>query len=194
MQRRTIRLCPTDPANSLDLIRRGQGDDAGDVRETTGLSRMTVSQRLDALLAAGMVVDGEMGEATGGRRRRVLVLNHAHSRAPRLRSTPPTPGSRATDLGGQALADTEIDVPVATGPSTVLDQIAAASSALLDKCELSPADLCGAGLSLPGPVDPASGTSKFPAGDASPRGRAPASTSLVSPVLTVNDAVGVVDG
>ena len=112
---------PNGPGDILDLIRRGQATTRGDIRETTGLSRMTVSQRLDALLAAGMVVDGETGEATGGRRRRVLVFNHAHSRV--LAAAVDTTHTRiaVTDLGGQVLADTEIDVPVATGPSTVLE-------------------------------------------------------------------------
>ena len=67
-----------------------------------------------------------------------------------------------TDLGGAVLADTEIDVPVQAGPSVVLDQIATAMSALLDKEDLGSHDICGLGLSLPGPVDPESGRPSQP--------------------------------
>jgi predicted NBD/HSP70 family sugar kinase len=192
MPRRTIRPVPNGPGDVLDLIRRGQATTRGDVLESTGLSRMTVSQRVDALLAAGMVVDGETGEATGGRRRRILVFNSAHSRV--LAAAVDTTHTRiaVTDLGGRLLADTEIDVPVTTGPSTVLDQIVAASGALLDKCDLSPAHLCGAGLSLPGPVDPASGRPSqppiLPGWDAYPVAEHLQSTLPGVPVLTVNDA------
>ena len=153
---------PTGPGDILELIRRGRATTRGDVLEATGLSRMTVKQRLDALLAAGMVVDGETGAATGGRRRRTLFFNNAHARV--LVAAVDTTHTRiaVTDLGGQVLADTEIHVPVASGPPDVLDQITSAVDVLLDKGGLTAADLCGAGLSLPGPIDPASGRPSQP--------------------------------
>src|SRR5688572_25006387 len=105
---------------------------------------MTVAQRLDALLAAQMVVEGETGEATGGRRRRSLAFNTSQSHV--LVAAVDTTHTRiaVTDLGGLVVADTEIDVPVESGPSVVLDQIATAMSALLDKHDVDVADLCGA--------------------------------------------------
>ena len=148
---------PTGPGDVLDLIRHGRATTRGDVLEVTGLSRMTVAQRLDALLGAGMVVEGETGEATGGRRRRSLAFNTSQSRV--LAAAVDTTHTRIAvpDLGGTVLADTEIDVTVEAGPSEVLDRIASGMAALLTDHGLTPADLCGAGLSLPGPVDPESG-------------------------------------
>ncbi len=156
------RAVPTGPGDILDLIRHGRATTRGDVLEVTGLSRMTVAQRLDALLAAGMIVEGETGEATGGRRRRSLVFNSAQSWV--LAAAVDTTHTRlaVTDLHGTVLGDTEIDVAVDSGPSVVLDRIAAAMEVLLDEHDLSPADLCGAGLSLPGPVDPDSGRPSQP--------------------------------
>ena len=104
---------PTGPGDILDLIRHGRATTRGDVLEVTGLSRMTVAQRLDALLAAGMIVEGETGEATGGRRRRSLAFNTSQSRV--LAAAVDTTHTRIaiTDLGGTVQADTEIDVAVA---------------------------------------------------------------------------------
>ena len=67
MRNRYTQAVPNGPGDILELIRHGRATTRGDVLELTGLSRMTVAQRLDALLAAGMVVEGETGEATGGR-------------------------------------------------------------------------------------------------------------------------------
>ena len=66
-----------------------------------------------------------------------------------------------TDLGGAVHGRDEIVVPVDAGPSVVLDRIASAMGALRDKLSLGP-DSCGAGLSLPGPVDPVSGRPSQP--------------------------------
>src|SRR4051795_12700407 len=109
------------PGDVLDLIRHGRATTRGDVLEATGLSRMTVAQRLDALLDAGMIVEGETGEATGGRRRRSLVFNSAQSWV--LAAAVDTTHTRiaVTDLRGTVLGDNEIDVPVEAGPSAVLD-------------------------------------------------------------------------
>jgi predicted NBD/HSP70 family sugar kinase len=183
---------PTGPGDILELIRHGRATTRGDVLEMTGLSRMTVSQRLDALLGAGMIVEGETGEATGGRRRRSLVFNTAQSWV--LAAAVDTTHTRlaVTDLGGTVLGDTEIEVPVEAGPSVVLDQIATAMGALLDKHDLVAANICGAGLSLPGPVDPDSGRPSqppiLPGWDAYPVAEHLQGTLPGVPVLTANDA------
>ena len=189
---RYTQAVPNGPGDILDLIRHGRATTRGDVLEQTGLSRMTVAQRLDALLAAGMVVEGETGEATGGRRRRSLAFNSAQSRV--VAAAVDTTHTRiaVTDLRGSVLGDTEIDVPVAAGPSVVLDQIAAGLTTLLEKHDLTPADLCGAGLSLPGPIDPVSGRPSqppiLPGWDAYPVAEHLQSALPGVPVLTANDA------
>src|SRR4249919_2275534 len=75
-----VRPVPTGPGDILELIRHGRASTRGDVLEATGLSRMTVAQRLDALLGAAMIVEGDTTEATGGRRRRSLTFNTSQSR------------------------------------------------------------------------------------------------------------------
>jgi predicted NBD/HSP70 family sugar kinase len=187
---------PTGPGDVLELIRDGRALTRGDVRELTGLSRMTVAQRLDALLDAGIIVEGDTTEATGGRRRRSLMFNTSQSRA--LVAAVDTTHTRIalTDLGGTVLAHDEIDAPVSQGPVVVLDQIAAAMTGLLDRADVRAGDLCGAAISLPGPIDPESGRPSqppiLPGWDAYPVAEH-LQTALPGdcerlPVLTANDA------
>jgi predicted NBD/HSP70 family sugar kinase len=183
---------PTGPGDVLDLIRHRRASTRGDVLEVTGLSRMTIAQRLDALLAAGLIVEGETNEATGGRRRRSLVFNTEQSRV--LVAAVDTTHTRIglTDLGGVVLAEDQIDVPVEAGPSEVLDRIALAMDALLRKHDVTPDGLCGVGLSLPGPVDPETGRPSqppiLPGWDAYPVAEHLQAGLPGVPVLTANDA------
>ena len=183
---------PTGPGDILDLIRHGRASTRGDVLEATGLSRMTVAQRLDALLAAAMIVEGDTTEATGGRRRRSLAFNTSQSRV--LVAAVDTTHTRIaiTDLGGTVLAEDHIEVAVEAGPSEVLDRIAAALAVLIGKHDLTPDGLCGVGLSLPGPVDPDSGRPSqppiLPGWDAYPVAEHLQAGLPGVPVLTANDA------
>jgi predicted NBD/HSP70 family sugar kinase len=183
---------PTGPGDVLDLIRHGQVSTRGEVLEATGLSRMTVAQRLDSLLAAGMIVEGETTVATGGRRRRRLMFNTSQSRAVAVSVDTTHTRIALTDLGGAVDAQDEIDVSVKAGPSEVLDRIATNMASLLDKQELGAEHLCGLGLSLPGPVDPESGRPSqppiLPGWDAYPVAEHLQAGLPGVPVLTANDA------
>lgn len=183
---------PSGPGDVLHLIRHGRATTRGDVLEATGLSRVTISQRLDALLAAGMIVEGEHSEATGGRRRRSLAFNTSQSHV--LVAAIDTTHTRiaVTDLGGAVLVEDSIDVAVSAGPSEVLDRIVLAMGAVLGKRDLEPDDLCGLGLSLPAPVDPVSGRPSqppmLPGWDAYPVAEHLHPALPGVPVLTANDA------
>ena len=106
---------PSGPGDVLDLIRQGRATTRGDVLEATGLSRVTISQRLDALLAAGMIVEGETSEATGGRRRRSLAFNTSQSHVLVVAIDTTHTRIAVTDLGGAVLVEDSIDVPAYSG-------------------------------------------------------------------------------
>jgi predicted NBD/HSP70 family sugar kinase len=180
------------PGDVLHLIRHGRATTRGDVLEATGLSRMTISQRLDTLLAAGMIVEGPTAEATGGRRRRSLSFNTSQSHVLVVAVDTTHARIAVTDLGGAVLVEDSIDVPVSAGPSEVLDRVVVTMRAVLGKQGLDADDLCGLGLSLPGPVDPVSGRPSqppmLPGWDAYPVGEHLESALPGVPVLTANDA------
>ena len=97
-----------------------------------------------------------------------------------------------TDLGGSVLVEDSIDVPVTAG----LPRCSTGSSwrwaPLLGKQGLAANDLCGLGVSLPGPVDPASGRPSqppmLPGWDAYPIAEHLQPAVPDVPVVTANDA------
>lgn len=183
---------PTGPGDVLDLIRHRRATTRGDVLEATGLSRMTISQRLDALLAAAMIVERPTSAATGGRRPRSLAFNTSQSHVLVVAIDTTHTRIAVTDLGGTVLVEDSLDVPVSAGPSEVLDRIVLAMLAVLGKQGLDADDLCGLGLSLPGPVDPVSGRPSqppmLPGWDAYPVAEHLQAALPGVPVLTANDA------
>ncbi|NPD06971.1 ROK family transcriptional regulator [Nocardioides sp. zg-1308] len=179
------------PGDILELIRHREMT-RGDVLEATGMSRMTLTQRLDALFGAGLIIEGSTTGATGGRRRRSLAFNTAQSHV--LVASIETTHARiaVADLGGTVLDEVSLDVAVADGPSHVLDRIATGMTELMAALGVARSALCGIGLSLPGPVDPETGRPSqppiLPGWDAYPISEHLQSALPGVPVLTANDA------
>ncbi|GAA2725342.1 ROK family transcriptional regulator [Cellulomonas aerilata] len=146
---------PSGPGDVFELIRHGRARTRGDLLGLTGLSRMTVAQRVDVLLAAGLIREAGSERASGGRRPARLELDVTHSVV--ISATVDTTHSRTalTDLSGRILADRQLDVAVEDGPEAVLSGIAGAARDLLDGQGLPAARVSGFGISVPGPVDPA---------------------------------------
>src|SRR4051794_26738340 len=121
---------PSGPGDVLEWICHGRATTRGDVLEATGLSRMTISQRLDALLSAGMIVEGQTSEATGGRRRRSLAFNTSQSHVLVVAIDTTHTRIAVTDLSGAVLVEDSIDVPGSAGPPPVLHRIVLARGAV----------------------------------------------------------------
>ena len=131
------------PGEVFELIRHGRARTRGDVLEVTGLSRMTVAQRVDALLTAGLVVEGSVAASTGGRRPRQLRVNVRHAFV--LVATVDTTHTRValTDLAGRVLAEEHLDVAVADGPSSTLDALGECARLLVARQDAGAGSLCG---------------------------------------------------
>lgn len=183
---------PTGPGDVLAMIRDGQASTRGEVLDLTGLSRMTVAQRIDALLASGLIVEGHRTAPTGGRRPRSLQFNASHARV--LAATVDTTHTRVAlcGLDGRVLADHHMDVMVDSGPTRTLDAIGEAATRLLDTTGTDRASVCGIGISVPGPVDPMTGRPSqppiMPGWDAFPVLDHVQAALPSIPVLTANDA------
>lgn len=145
---------PPGPGEVLDLIRRGRATTRGDVREVTGLSRMTVAQRIDALLAARLIVEDGTGPATGGRRPRRLRFNVDHSTVITASVETTHTMTAVTDLAGRVMVRDRIATDVSDGPEATLHAIERSVRALLDGLGTSAPAPGGLGISLPGPIDP----------------------------------------
>ncbi len=142
------------PGEVLDLIRERRAFTRGDVLDVTGMSRMTVATRIDALLDAGLIVESGTEKVTSGRPSRRLEFNtaHAHVIAANVDTTHTTVA--LTDLAGRVTAEERIEVAVADGPDATLNAIAEHAKRLLSHAGIRREDVAAIALSIPGPVDP----------------------------------------
>jgi len=142
------------PGDVLHLIRSGKARTRGDIQEETGMSRMTVAQRVDALLKAELIREAGTARPSGGRRPTDLAFNLQHSCT--ISAAVETTSSRValTDLSGAIIADENLDIAVDDGPEKVLHAITEAGQELLRRSNTPITKLSGMGISIPGPVDP----------------------------------------
>jgi predicted NBD/HSP70 family sugar kinase len=151
------------PGDVLHLIRSGRARTRGELGEVTGLARSTVSQRIDALKAAGLVVElNEVAPSTGGRPPALLGFNAnaglvlaadlgaTHSRV------------SASNLMAEAIAETTAEIDINLGPEEVLSWLDRTFRSLLAEIGRPLADVRGVGIGLPGPVDFANGMAVNP--------------------------------
>jgi predicted NBD/HSP70 family sugar kinase len=141
----------------LQLVRSGQATTRADLAAMTGLARSTVAQRVDALLARGLLVSRGDSPSTGGRPATLLAFNDGagvvlcgdlgatHSRV------------AVTDLGGTVLAQTRHEIAIAEGPEVVLGWLEVTFDGLLDQIGRGHDAVRGVGVGLPGPVEFATG-------------------------------------
>ncbi|MFI9588946.1 ROK family transcriptional regulator [Nonomuraea sp. NPDC052265] len=141
----------------LQLIRDGSCRTRKDLIEFTGLSRSTITDRVDRLIAAGYLHESGIGASGGGRppsvldvdaaRRLVLVadLGATHARV------------ALTDLAARPLAEERAEMRIDRGPEAVLTWVREAFQRMLDRSGRPAGDVCGIGLDLPGSVDHTNG-------------------------------------
>ncbi len=141
----------------LALLRDGTPRTRPELVEVTGLARSTVTQRLDALLASGLVRAVGEGASTGGRppvrfafdpRARLVLAADLDVTSARL---------AVTDMAGEVLALVEEDCDITAGPEVVLDRVCALGEQLLAEVRGPRPSLLGIGIGLPGPVEHATG-------------------------------------
>ncbi|WP_160050801.1 MULTISPECIES: ROK family transcriptional regulator [unclassified Nocardiopsis] len=160
-----LTVAPTTPPGAgtlLRLLRDGRPRTRSELASVTGLARSTVTQRVDALLASGLI--GPAGEAvsTGGRppttfcfRPDARVVLGADLGATHARLA-------LTDMSGSVLAEERADLEIALGPEAVLDWVADRGRGLLAGAGRGADELLGLGIGLPGPVQHSTGRAVNP--------------------------------
>lgn len=144
------------PGELLALFRRRSPLTRADVMLLTGLSRSTVTQRIDLLSEAGLLVERGPDVVPGrgrGRPAGSFAFNVDHGvllvcdiGATALRAS-------VCDLSGRILADEPLDSSVTDGPEAVLARVDPLFAGLLARVGRVAADVQGIALSVPGPVD-----------------------------------------
>jgi predicted NBD/HSP70 family sugar kinase len=178
------------PGDVLELIREHRALTRGDVLTLTGLSRMTVSGRIDALLDAELIIERGTERVTGGRPSRRLEFNPAHATVVAASVDTTHSTVALTDLAGHVRAERRVDVAVSDGPRPTLDAITDTAQSLL-AATAGVSRVAAIGISVPGPVDPDTGRPSqppiMPGWDAYPVSEH-LTGALGVPALVANDA------
>ncbi|GLR55058.1 ROK family protein [Shinella yambaruensis] len=137
----------------LSLIATGAAASRAELLAASGLSRVTVTQRLNALLASGLVRETEKTLPSGGRPTRVLAINPASGFLLVANIGETHIHLAAMDLTPAILSQTTLPFSVASGPEATLAQIGDAFAILTAETEKTHGFFLGISLSLPTPVD-----------------------------------------
>ena len=137
----------------MRLIREEVAVTRADLARVTGLARSTVAQRVDALLAQGLVYEAGGSASTGGRPPTVLAFNRdagvvlvadlgaTHARV------------ALSELSGTPLAERASDLDIGRGPEHALTWVTERFAELLNETGRSRDDVRGIGIGVPGPVE-----------------------------------------
>ena len=150
-------LVPDDSAQLLRLLRDGGPRTRAQLADETGLARSTVTVRLDALAAAGLIVAAGDGVSTGGRRPAQIRFNPA-ARLVIAIDLGATHGVVAVcDLAGHLVSSEQTQLDIADGPESVLRWATDAARRLVRATGRSASELAGVGIGVPGPVEHSTG-------------------------------------
>lgn len=177
-------------ARVVELVAAGRAASRNELAAGLGLPPSTVNLRVQALLAAGVLVEQGEGRSHGGRRPRLLSVNADFGHVWTIDI-----GSRHVrlapmDMTGSLISTHEVPISIDTDPSLLLGEISAAVRDLASS-EQPPGRWLGVGVGLPGPVDVVAGTVTLPSRMPGWRGF-PAYETLqrlfAQPVVIDNDA------
>ena len=141
----------------LQTLRDGRARTRADLVAETGLARSTVAQRIEVLLASGLLAPAGEANSTGGRPPTQFVFNPDAGivLAADLGATHARLG--VTNLAGTMLGGHNADLDIAAGPEMVLDWVASELRQLVLRAGRAMGDVVGVGVGLPGPVEHSTG-------------------------------------
>lgn len=144
---------PDSPGHLLWLVRTGRARTRGDLQRATGLSRSTVVQRLDLLLAAGLVRVAGSAASTGGRPAQHLDFNPAHGVLLAAEIGADHTRAALLDVGGQLVADESADVAISAATQPVPGWLAQSFDRLLSAAGWKPDQVRGIAVGMPAVKD-----------------------------------------
>ncbi|MFT4067785.1 ROK family protein [Paraburkholderia sp.] len=145
------------PGAILGLIRGGQAVTRAQIMEATGLSRSTVAQRLELLLAAKLISAAGAENSTGGRPPGAFQINPDAGVVLIAAIGAASMQIALADMQGRVLAHDETEMAVAQGPERVLGEVARRFEDLLHETRHTSMEVKGIGIGVPGPVEFAQG-------------------------------------
>lgn len=160
--RKAKEIMRKDAASTIyHLVRSGQAQTQRDIEHETGLSRGTATQRITELLEAGLLTEGPSRPSAGGRPARGFAINPDYRNLVGVDMGERLGRACLFDLSGQILDQCNFDLDLRADPQVTLAQIAGAA-ANLDRSSARTAPVAALGLSVPAPLDVATGRVAMP--------------------------------
>lgn len=123
------------------------------IGDLTGFSRAKVTSVLAHLLDTGILQETEVGESTGGRRPRLLTFNGAFGYVAGVDLGATSVDVALADFSGTVIGHQARSLDVRDGPEPVLKEIIVLLNTLLQANQVTPEQLFGVGMGVPGPVE-----------------------------------------
>ncbi|MEU6190889.1 ROK family protein [Nocardia sp. NPDC047038] len=181
---------PTSPGHVLALLRATGPLTRLELQELAGLSRVTLTERLEALRGLGLVRHAGRKESSGGRRAEMLEVDDTGSTALVADLGQSHATLAVVDLRGTVFAREHRRLPLRHSPTEVVPMLLDTGRKLLRRTGRAET-LCAIGLSVPGQIDHDSGVTVAPPTMPDWNGaalREPFADALGVPVLLENDA------
>jgi glucokinase-like ROK family protein len=141
----------------LDLVRSGAAKTRPEIGQMSGLGRTVVVQRVEQLLASGLLAEESYAPSTGGRPARELRFRSEAGSILMCDLGATSIAVGIADLSGVLLSSYEEASDIAAGPEEVLGRVEQLFDELLEGRSSSDPPVWGVGIGLPGPVEFATG-------------------------------------
>lgn len=138
---------------AVDLIRfAGKGLSRTDLAEEMGLTRAAVTIIINDLISSGIIVETESRTTSSGRRPVVLEINPTHGLVAAIDMGANHLGVALGDFSARILDEVEVTFQIENGPEKCLNVADQVLKKMLGTRGLTPNDLSGVGVGVPGPV------------------------------------------
>ena len=141
----------------FQLLRDGSPRTRAELAQLSSLARSTVTARVDALLASGLLAPVGEAASTGGRPPTRFALNRDNRVVLAIDLGASHASVAVTDLTGRILKERTVSSDIADGPETVLELVSSIGVELLEAIDRPVRDVAGVGIGVPGPVEHATG-------------------------------------
>jgi glucokinase-like ROK family protein len=138
---------------AVDLIRfAGKGLSRTDLAEEMGLTKAALTIIVNDLISNGIILETESRTTSSGRPPVVLEINPSHGLVAAIDMGAMHLSVALGDFSARILEEIEIPFRIDNGPEKCLKEADRVLRELLDKRRLTPRELLGIGIGVPGPV------------------------------------------
>jgi glucokinase-like ROK family protein len=149
---------PHSLSQVLNALRSDGVTSRPEVARTTGLGRAIVAKQVDLGLELDLIIDGDVGESTGGRAPRLIEFNKENGYLLIAELGATSMSVALSDLSGNVHNVFNTPMDIAVGPEKVLAQLESIFDSLIQPKK----SLWGIGIGVPGPVEFANGVLMSP--------------------------------